>query len=282
MEKIIQYSTTGSRFNGEWKWQAAGMCYIIVTEHRHLIVIDGGSTAEDARNIIGICRTETGSTKPEIDMWILTHPHIDHIGAFAAIGENEELRREITVKKVVFSAPDTYVFKNPARKTEKEVAMMKSAVSLLEADFYEPVSGDCLETDGVLTDILFTYRDLEKAEDPNELSMVFRISGKNKSAMFTGDSYFAGLDVVYKKHRDNGTLTELSSDIVQTAHHSLNGGHTMFYKAVGAEIALVPISRPGDEAMNLPEENCAHHNMYARRLARTVILAYTGTASVEI
>jgi len=282
MGKLIQYSTSGSRFNGEWKWQAAGMGYIILTKNKHILIIDGGQTREDAENLVRICKEETGADRPAIDAWILTHPHIDHIGAAYELATDEALAASVSVGRFIFSAPDEYTFQNPARDVSREVAMMKKTVALLGAELVEPSAGDSFDFDGTILDVLFTYRDLERAVDPNELSMIFSISGDRKKAMFTGDSYFAGLDVLYKKKKAEGDLDRLKSDIVQLAHHSLNGGHTLFYKAVAADIALVPISRPGDDAMRLPEENCAHHNMYARSIAKTLILAYTGTASVEI
>ena len=46
MEKLIQYRTNASLYDGAFDsvvgWSAAGMGYILVTENKRLIVIDGG------------------------------------------------------------------------------------------------------------------------------------------------------------------------------------------------------------------------------------------------
>ena len=125
--------------------------------------------------------------------------------------------------------------------------------------------------------VYHTYLNADELEDPNELSMVFSVQGRKKKAMFTGDSYRSGLQTVLRAYDPS----VLKSDIIQIAHHALNGGDRAFYEAVDADIALVPISRSGDRAMKSPEENCSADNDWAIANASTVLKAFTGTASVD-
>ena len=53
MAKLIQYCTKASRFAGEFKWQAAGMGYILLTDGGRFLVIDGGH-GEDAEGILAL------------------------------------------------------------------------------------------------------------------------------------------------------------------------------------------------------------------------------------
>lgn len=77
------------------------MGYVIVTGNGKVIVIDGG-TQGDADALRKIVNEHGG----HIDLWFLTHPHIDHHGAFLIISQNPE---NITVGCVMRSyLPDEF------------------------------------------------------------------------------------------------------------------------------------------------------------------------------
>ena len=42
MSRLIQVRTKASEYDGEFRWQAAGMSYLIVNEAHEYAVIDGG------------------------------------------------------------------------------------------------------------------------------------------------------------------------------------------------------------------------------------------------
>ena len=93
MEKLIQYATKASSYDGAFDskvgWAAAGMGYLLRTEHGHLAVIDGGHP-EDAEEFVRLLEANADG-KPVIDFWILTHPHGDHYGA----SRNQQTRRPV-------------------------------------------------------------------------------------------------------------------------------------------------------------------------------------------
>ena len=67
MEKLIQYCTNASLYDGEFGgsfgWPAAGMGYIIVSENGKLIVIDGGY-GDDAENILSLLSENSNAESP--------------------------------------------------------------------------------------------------------------------------------------------------------------------------------------------------------------------------
>ena len=278
MGKLIQYCTNASLFDGEWKWQAAGMGYIIETDYRHYIVVDGGLERIDAENLISML-TELSGNHPTVDLWIITHPHLDHYGALKFIINEKELCEKIKIKKICKSFPDEFSW--GGGKTLSDIKIISEmCASLDNCEIITPECDDEINIDGTVIRFFFTYKDASILSDPNELSLVFSVKGSKKSVMFTGDAYENGLLVVYRKHRDD--LSPLKCDYIQLAHHGLNGGYTYFYKAVGASVALVPISVSGDKAMRVPEELRGHHNLYAQSLASSVIKAFTGTITLEL
>lgn len=240
MARLIQYMTRASAFDGEWKWQAAGMCYILKLDSGRVIVIDGGHAA-DAEDLVS-CLEETCGGRPSVALWILTHPHGDHIGALGRTVEDSTLLGRIDISAVCFDAPKEFTFGN-GRNIAGELSLMKK-ISECGARVITPSSGDRIELDGAEIEFLFTYRDAETLSDPNELSLVFTVKAGKSKIMFTGDAYRASLDMLKEKYGDS-----LSCDICQLAHHALNGGSISFYSAVGAKTVLVPISRSGYEAM---------------------------------
>ncbi len=280
MGTLIQYCTEASKFDGAFAWQAAGMGYVIVTENRHLIVIDGGNK-EDAEGFLCLLERIAGG-KPHIDLWIITHPHVDHFAALWTISGSSEYSDRLTVDRLCYCIPSEFNFTRrgepcSCQRDIDRIATIAPSLGCLEC---RPAAGDRLDIDGTMIDFLYTYENAVTLADPNELSLIFTVTGKHRKAMFVGDSYPAGLEVAYRTYKDTPKI--LKSDILQVAHHGLNGGHTMFYKLVDADVALVPISRSGDRAMNLPEENIAHHNLYAERRAASVIKAFCGTSALEL
>ena len=92
----------------------------------------------------------------------------------------------------------------------------------------------------------------------------------------------AEVPALVRRLREAGETDLLKSDIVQVAHHGLNGGDVDFYHYVGAETAMVPISKSGYLAINAPRDRCCTANRFAQDRALTVIYAFTGNYSAEL
>ncbi|RAZ75589.1 MBL fold hydrolase, partial [Klebsiella oxytoca] len=53
------------------------MSYILQTGEGKLVVIDGG-TRQDAGNLLETL-IRLGGPEPTVELWLLTHPHLDHV-----------------------------------------------------------------------------------------------------------------------------------------------------------------------------------------------------------
>ena len=73
MEKLIQYRTNASLYDGEFGgssgWPAAGMGYIIVSKNGKIIVIDGGY-GDDAEEMLSLLRKNSKFEIPHVDLWM--------------------------------------------------------------------------------------------------------------------------------------------------------------------------------------------------------------------
>lgn len=147
------------------------------------------------------------------------------------------------IDAVAYSLPEHFAAK-AFGNAGNHLAMLRAAVAKLGCRCICPHAGERLEVDELAVEIFFTQEDY-LGEDINDLSMVFRISGGKKSVMFCGDAYHRSLRVVMQKY----TAEQLHSDIVQAAHHALDGGDSEFYRMVGAVTVLAPMSRPAYDAM---------------------------------
>jgi len=279
MAKLIQYCTEGSKLQGEFKWQAAGMGYVILTDNGKLSVIDGGHRA-DAKPLVELIKEVSGKDVPTVDLWIITHPHGDHFGALAEISENEALLKTVKIKELCFKNPEEFYWGKPENRRSlcRELNEMKELASRLGAMHHIPETDETVILDSLKIKFYYVTDAADEPSDPNELSLVFSVEGANKKVMFTGDAYKKTLLMALERYGD-----ELKSDAVQLAHHALNGGSTEFYRAVDAKIAFVPISEPGDLSMKEEKHlECNRHNRFAAENAETLYKAYNGNAEIEI
>ena len=277
MGKLIQYCTEASKPDGDFSkaWPAAGMGYIIETEHKHFILIDGGDHAQDAGQILDILEDLTPARPVTVDLWIISHPHGDHTNALKAYADDPAFRARAEVKAICFSAPDDAPFGG-------EVGTLHRVIGALGCEEITPKAGDTIDIDGTVVRFYFTWKDhsrFDRVTTFNDLSLIFSVTGAKKRAMFIGDSCSEGPKFVrtcFEEHPE-----EIKCDILQVAHHGLDGGDIPFYKMVDAQIVLVPASLGGGKFERMPETICNAKNMYAQNRAFTVIQAFTGTVGIE-
>ena len=196
------------------------MSYVLKTSAGNAVVIDGGRPED-----IPLLREIVGDSP--VSAWILTHPHVDHISGFTELisGEPDALWPE----KVYYHFPSlefTEKEDGPEAYTLREFLEVEDRIADRAVCVRE---GDTFQVDELHFQILQSY----EPENPivndtltgNENSLVFRVQGPNKSVLFLGDTGPLGGDRLYLRH-----WKELSSDLVQMAHHGHSG--------VGAEVYL--------------------------------------------
>lgn len=196
-----------------------------------LIVIDGGTAgnADYVRSVID----EAGG---EVDAWILTHPHPDHIGAFNVIYESPE---GIEIGAIYDNGLD-YEYYAPIAFDWDGLAGYETYLSLTDGDprVMHPKRDDVIEVDGLKIEIFNTYDevflDYYLADVCNESSLVFRIEFEEDRVLFTGDCYSqANSDYLIDTYGD-----KLKADYVQMGHHGNATLSNDFYALVDPDIAL--------------------------------------------
>ena len=289
MAKFIQYMTKDSLYDGPFDsksgWPAAGMGDVIVTENGKLIVVDGGQP-HDADTFIELLEAQAEGKIPEIEHWIITHPHLDHYGAIKEISKNQELKNRINVKQFIYWFPDEFCNKegqpNALDNANRE---MRELCEAMNADFYMPKRDDILTLDDITLQFLYVPDDCSilntSGGNYNFCSLIFTIKGKEKKVMITGDAYGRSMQVTAWRY-----AKKLKCDILQMPHHALCDAFCVdFYKHIDPQILLMPISKGAYRSMHSKLydslEGCIA-NLCVEAKAEKTYKAFEGTAELFI
>lgn len=204
------------------------MGYGIKTINGKIIVIDGG-TKEDAPQLEKYIEDNGG----KVDSWFITHPHIDHAGAFEVISENTD----IEIDKIYMSINDKDWYIENAQGRNNDVEEFFSIIQNedIKLNIIEPEINDIIKIDNVAVKILGVKNPEITNNAINNQSMVFQIKVNHKKILFLGDTGVESCEKLIKNQREN-----LKADIVQVAHHGQSGATEEFYKIVKPEICLWP------------------------------------------
>lgn len=209
---------------------AQNLSIVIKSPNGKLIVIDGGWEA-DADKLSSLILQQGGN----VDAWLITHPHEDHVGALCAI-LNDSVRK-IKIDKIYCSlaTPDWY----------RQVSPTGAGIAdqLLSAFTKLPVGtvtnnigrGTEINIDDVNIRVL-NNRGVYTYNGVNNSSMVYKIRVSGQSILILGDlAYDGGKDLI-----KTCTAAELKSDIVQMAHHGQQGVDQDAYALIAPTTCLWP------------------------------------------
>ena len=205
------------------------MFYTITDSRGRLCIIDGGwrSDAGQVRNIIR-------KHKNKVHVWIITHPHPDHTGAFNSIMESGKIKVDkiytIKVNKKLYKKTaawyDEYeefeAFEKICKKHKKKVTYFKE--------------NDTADLLGLKMKVFSVWDSSLKKYTHNLCnygSLVFRVEGKKDSMLFCSDVEKKVEKKILEKHKK-----ELYSTYVQCGHHGNWGLSKKFYKYVNAKGAF--------------------------------------------
>lgn len=191
---------------------------LLVTPTGKQILIDGGPDTSALRGL--------GKSMPffdrSIDLLVLSHPDLDHIGAFP------EVLRRYRVGGVLMTGID----EDKPRYREFLTLMQELDIPLLVAD----PGRDIDLGDGVVLDVLWPRETLfnTQVEDANEASVVLKVQYGSSSILFTGDMGEQEEAEVLASGAD------LSADILKIGHHgSRYSTSTGFLLAVDPKEAVI-------------------------------------------
>ena len=229
-----------------------GMSYVIRLSDGRFVIVDGGYHEANFTEAIRLHDTLTEQNvldKITIAAWIITHPHRDHLAT-----ASDFLRyynpNQVAIQQFIFNFPtdDAMLETEPVNVTDtSSLSRTPTFLDALETLWPEvPVTvchtGQRYYFADAEIEILHTVEDffphdiIMQSQDPvNGASVVFTVELAGQRIMFLGDS---AVDCSKDTVKMWGSY--LKSDIMQAAHHGLNGGSVALYEAIDPAVVMVP------------------------------------------
>ena len=191
------------------------MSFVIVTKKNNVIIIDGGR-----REDMPLLKKYVAGR--HISAWILTHAHNDHIDGFV-YEMAKDGGADFDIETVYFNFPDYDELIGITDVPDlnyfrEELNEMLPAFNAVKDKFTDKTrivkKGDKIIVDEITIDILYSYTGGLYANLMNDSSLVFKLSGENKSVIFLGDLGPDGGDRLFRESKDT-----LKADYCQMAHH---------------------------------------------------------------
>lgn len=217
-----------------------GEAYSIITPEGDLYLIDGGFQGEDGQRITQYIEEHGGKVKG----WILTHPHVDHIGAFLDyMAVNSE-----NVETVYYSPFTREFFEEEEDPAVYEVINNPNAILFYQfldmmemtkenTEYVPMLAGDKLALGDLELECFASFD--PNRHDVNANSLVFTISYEEFVLLLTGDMTELTLEDIKEKIPEGAVLWDV--DIIQIPHHGYMAGIAgdALYQATRPEYALL-------------------------------------------
>lgn len=193
-----------------------GDAIFIQTPAHQTILIDGGRDGLAAEKIA----TELPFGQRTIDLVIVTHPDLDHVGGIPAV-----LRRyRVGMLFMIDATRSLPVYQELIRLAEEQHIPIRHVTA-----------GDMVRfSSDVTMDILAPEKGATATGDLNNSSIVGKLTYNTRSFLFTGDAEFESED------RMIGTHAPLAVDILKIGHHgSRYSSSERFLRAVHARAGVI-------------------------------------------
>lgn len=224
-----------------------GDAIFIQTPTHHTILIDGGRDTTVSQKIA----TELSFTDKTIDLVILTHPELDHVGGLP------DVLRRYRVGTII------------SLDVSKDLGAYRAMMDRARADGIPVVSvyaGDTIRfAPGLEMVFLAPEKGQIREEDLNNSSIVVKLIYNTRTWLFTGDAAQESEDRMRRSGR------ALSADVLKLGHHgSRFSSSAAFLQEVGANVAVIsagannPYGHPHPEVL----ERAARQGMTVYRTDR--------------
>ncbi len=204
--------------------------FLITTKSGKHIMVDSGLPG-DAEHLKQVLRERGG----HVDVWLITHPHSDHVGAL--IGILNDPASGITIDSVYYNfAPIEWYWANEEYRAQMVVDCM-AALSSLSPSVNHPniQKGDVIDVDDVRITVMNAPY-LFQTNAINNSSVAYRVELNGRRILFLGDMAVPAGNSLLNEYRDNPD--ELRAEIVQMAHHGEHGVDEKVYQAVAPHTCL--------------------------------------------
>ena len=209
---------------------------LIVSPTGKRVLIDGGPPESGDRLLAALAKHRID----RIDLIVLSHPHADHLGG---------------LKKVVSTLPVKMFLDAGFPTTSPSYAGLLSVISSRGVEVKQASAGRQIDIgDGAMLTMLGppTPWLANTRSDVNANSVLARLTWKDRSALFTGDSepqterWLLGLKL-------QGSQS-LRAELLKVAHHGGRFSSTApFLQAVGPRIAVISVGAGNDYGHPTPE-----------------------------
>lgn len=206
------------------------MFYTLRSPTGFFVVIDGGTTGNSTyvRQVIN----ENGG---KVDVWFLTHPHPDHIGAFNEIYADPQ---GITIKQI-YDTPMDLQYYDSVDYAWDGIEYYKRYLQLTVnvPNVSHLYVGDVLHLEDFQVKVLNSYNDELKyisKDIGNDAGLMLKFSGKKDTLLFCADvhSKAVGERLIQRWGK------ELQSEYVQLGHHGNGSFPAEFYDYINPQVAL--------------------------------------------
>lgn len=250
-----------------------GMSFICRLADGSFIIVDGGFVDNmSASRIYEVLRKQ--APDPDnivIAAWILTHAHMDHIGAF--MNFSELYTNKVTVETFIhdFPSDEQAAVTNEGGNKNDCIKLMKKyqgSKIILARPGQEYYIRD-MKIEMLYTTELFAPKDLDYF---NTSSLIFRLYAKNgQSVIFLGDCSEDTNDIISRMYEDY-----LASDIIQVAHHGSQGGSYRLAQYINPTYVLWP---RGQKTFN---DSISHSRNTYFRTVKTILGIWCAGSTVTI
>ncbi|MGB5554802.1 MAG: MBL fold metallo-hydrolase [Flavobacteriaceae bacterium] len=232
--ELLEVQTFPERTNDFSLWQLAPffdevqMSYILKTDDGNIIVVDGGGIK--SAPVLESYLIQLGG---QVDTWILTHPHLDHIGAIMEIIKSDK----VSIDRILHVPLEESWVGQYEPQTRELVAAYNQLLKTKAINTVSVNPGEVFELGaGVEMKALSGLNESIISNAVNNSSLVFSIRSLSKSVLFLGDLGSLGGKTLLEKTDP----AQLKTTYVQMAHHGQAGVDREIYEAVKAEYALWP------------------------------------------
>ena len=212
-----------------------GDCSLIILPGGLTVLVD--ASTKDAKD--EILQYLHAYDVTEIDYFVLTHPHADHIGSAEAV------IKEFTIKAVIKpdAKADTAVFEKTLTAIDDEGAKLiipepKQVIKLGQA-------------------VLTFLSPIKESDELNDMSVVFRLDYGGTSFLFTGDAEASAEKLMLERFASS----EFKADVLKIGHHGASTSSSAdFLDAVSPTYAVISCGKdnsyghPHDETLKALEK----------------------------
>ncbi len=205
-----------------------GNSYVFRMNDGKVAVMDGG-VKEEAPYLRGFL----AALGNKVDVWFVSHPHADHVGALAEILKDP---RDLKIENIYHSgfSPELYGTEPGSKEGVEQFYELLKKSGIQVKDIKTP--GMVITLDQTRFKILGVKNEDLRMNPYNNSSMIIRVWDNAKSMVFLGDCGSEESERLLK----SPFRKELDCDYLQMAHHGQQGASKHFYRTVKFKACLWP------------------------------------------